>query len=470
MAAGRLLAGSALLLAGLLLAERAQAQASSFGGSEPGPPNIRAATRGKQQGPSTPPGATVWQRANLFGELGGVRERLRDLGIGLDLTERSEALGNVTGGARQGAIYEGITQLVLTVNTETAFGLPGGLLNASALHLHGRGLSANNLGGNLNTASGIEPEVRGTLLYELWYQQGLLGDRLSVRAGQVAVDREYLISTYAKLFLNNTFGWPTLPQTNLPSGGPVFPLPALGAHVRAIPRDDLVLLAGVFNGDPAGPGTQAAQLRNPDGTAFRLRDGVFAIAEAQFGINQGQGATDRPGTYKIGAWYNVARPPTGPASAGRFRTKWSFYGIADQLIWRVPGNKDGGIGVFARVMGGFGEYDLVNFYADAGVTWRGPLPGRDHDTIGLGFGIARVNNTAANLTPSAPAAARGPSVIGRHEGVLELTYHAYLTPWWEVQPDAQYLFNLASGVQDPLQPARRLGDAAVFGLRTTITF
>ena len=389
--------------------------------------------------------------------------------MSLGLTEISEAFGNATGDARQGAIYAGLAQLVLSVDTAKALGLPGGAFNVSALHLQGRGLSADNLGNNLNVASGIEGGLRGTLLYELWYEQTLLNDRLSVRAGQLAVDREYLISTYSKLFLSNTFGWPTLPQLELPSGGPVFPLPAPGVRIRAVPRDDTALLVGVFNGAPAGVGAQAAQLRDSAGAAFRLGDGVFAIAEAQVGINQRGGATDRPGAYKVGAWFSSARPPTGPATGGRFQTTWSVYGVADQLIWRVPGNKDGGVGVFARVMGAFGGNDLVNLYADAGVTWRGPIPGRDHDTAGLAFGIARVNRTAGQVAGDAFRTG-GSSVVGRHEGVVELTYHAYVTPWWEVQPDVQYLYNLTGGVSNPLQPPQRLGEAAVFGLRTTITF
>ena len=39
-----------------------------------------------------------------------------------------------------------------------------------------------------------------------------------------------------------------------------------------------------------------------------------------------------------------------------------------------------------------------------------------------------------------------------------------------MQPTAQYVFNLNGGVPNPQQPAKRLPDAAVLGLRTTVTF
>ena len=54
--------------------------------------------------------------------------------------------------------------------------------------------------------------------------------------------------------------------------------------------------------------------------------------------------------------------------------------------------------------------------------------------------------------------------------MLELTYQAQIAPWWQVQPTAQYVFNLNGGVPNPQQPARRLPDAAVLGVRTTVTF
>ena len=56
------------------------------------------------------------------------------------------------------------------------------------------------------------------------------------------------------------------------------------------------------------------------------------------------------------------------------------------------------------------------------------------------------------------------------EIVIEATYRLQLTPWWQLQPNFQYVINPSAGILDPNRPGRRLGDAAVFGLRTTVTF
>ena len=425
-----------------------------------------------------------WNRANLFGTLGGLRTRLSDRGITFSLTESGEVFGNATGGVRRGVVYEGLTQFGVSLDAEKAFGLTGATFNATGYQIHGRGLSANNLGNNLNTVSSLEAS-RGTLLFELWYEQLLFDKKLAIRVGQLAADQEFMVSQYASLFLNHTFGWSTFPSTDLPSGGPSYPLATPGVRVRYAAMDNLSLLGGVFNGDPAGPGRGLPQDRNPSGTAFRLRDGVFVIAEVQYDINQENGATGLPGTYKFGAWYNSQNfadqrrngsgaslaDPTATIATGRNRRNdYSLYAVGDQLVWRKAGTKDGGAGVFLRVMGAPGDRNLVNFYLDAGVTYKGAIEGRDSDTLGLGVAYARISDTASKLDGDTARFTGGFYPIRRHETVLELTYQAQIAPWWQIQPTAQYVFNPNGGVPNPQNPAKRLGDAAVFGLRTNVAF
>ena len=454
--------------------------------TEPGAAESRQATPGGESAvkPGEQGDTSLWGRANLFGTLGGLRPALAGRGITFGLTESSEVFGNPTGGVRQGVIYEGLTQFGIGIDTEKAFGLVGGTFNATGYQIHGRGLSQNALGNNLNTVSSLEAP-RGTLLFELWYEQVMLDKKLAVRVGQLAADQEFMISQYAGLFTNHTFGWSTLPSTDLPSGGPAYPLATPGVRVKYVPRDDLSLLLGVFNGDSAGPGRGSPQDRDPSGTAFRIRDGVFVIAEAQHGVNQGEGATGLPGTYKVGAYYDSQNfadqrrngsgaslaDPAGIAFTGRNRRgSYGLYAIADQLVFREAGTKDQGAGVFLRLMGAPGDRNLVNFYVDAGVTYKGLIPGRNSDTVGLGFALARISDTAAKLDSDTARFTGGAYPVRRHESVLEVTYQAQVAPWWQVQPTAQYVFNLNGGVPNPQQPAKRMPDAAVLGLRTTVTF
>lgn len=440
--------------------------------------------RQAEPGSETPEaeGEGLFERANLLGDPGGVRGRLEARGITLSLSETGEVLGNPTGGRRRTVVYAGLTRLGLQIDTEKAFGLPGGTFKATGLQIHGRGLSLNGLGGNLHTVSNLEASNRGTLLGELWYEQAVLDGKLTVRAGQLLADQEFLTSQYAGLFINATFGWPTYTANTLPGGGPAYPFGALGVRVRAQPAEGWTVLAGAFNGDPSGPERADGRPGNPSGTAFRLGDGVFAIAEVQYAPAGGDEATGLPGTYKLGGWYHSGRfddprrgangrllsDPLGDGRAVTRRGNWSVYAVADQLVWREAGTKDQGVGVFARVMGGPGDRNLLDFYADAGVTYKGLVPGRVDDTLGVAVAVARFSDAAAKADGDAVFAG-SPRPVRRGETVLELTYQASIAPWWQVQPVAQYIFR-PSGEADPRRPGRRLRDALVLGVRANVTF
>ncbi len=57
-----------------------------------------------------------------------------------------------------------------------------------------------------------------------------------------------------------------------------------------------------------------------------------------------------------------------------------------------------------------------------------------------------------------------------YELAIELTYQANILPGWIIQPDAQYIVHPGGGSPDPANPATRIPNAAVIGLRTTVTF
>ena len=59
--------------------------------------------------------------------------------------------------------------------------------------------------------------------------------------------------------------------------------------------------------------------------------------------------------------------------------------------------------------------------------------------------------------------------MGQDEVDLELTYQIVLAPWWQIQPDVQYIVNPRSATE-PTPPAPRRGNALVLGVRTNIEF
>jgi porin len=434
------------------------------------------------------PFADIMKRQTLLGDMGGLRPWLQQYGATLSITETSEILGNLTGGIRRGFEYDGLTTMTFQLDTARAFGWDGGTFNASALQIHGRNLSVDNLL-SLQTASGIEAE-RTTRLWELWYQQKFWNGDVDVKIGQQSLDQEFMTSTNALLFVNTMFGWPMVPSVDMPGGGPAYPLSAPGIRLRAHIAPPLTFLIGVFNGCPAVNCNGDSQVINNSGTSFPLNGGILGIAEIQYAYPS-TGGMVAPGqsqplarTYRLGVWYDsenfadqrfdyngvsLANPASNGIPLGH-HGDFGFYGVIDQMIWQSEEDSNHSVSLFGRVMGTpQSDRNLVDFALNAGVTLHQPFPGRDDDTLGLGVGYAHVSGRVADLD-------RDMNVFGTFtpiqsgETFVELTYQFQVAPWWQIQPDFQYVFNVGGGEANPYLPMQKIKNEAVIGVRTNITF
>ena len=437
--------------------------------------------------PAPGPLGLSWQGQNLLGDMWGLRPALSKYGVTLSILENVETFGNLTGGAKQGFEANGLTTVTLQMDTQKAFGLNGGLFNVSGLQIWGGELSESNLL-NLQTVTGIEDPV-GIRLWELWYQQKF-GDKLDLKIGEQSLDQEFFVSQSASYFINTVWGWPMLPTADL-LVSPEFPVAGLGIRARAKVTDAVTLLSGVFNGRPIPKNSPNTPASNPHGVSFPLNTGVFAIAELQFTF-PGSGASTKtngegplPGTYKIGAWYdsdsfndlqddNQGVPLASPASNGMPAThhgNYSIYWVADQMIWRSK-DPNRNVNLFVRPMfTTLQGRNLISFSVDGGLNLHEPLPGRDNDVFGLGFGVARVSNSASGFDRQMQFFQ--PSVytpIRSSETFLEATYQIQVLPWWQIQPDLQYVINPGAGIANPNDPTQRIKNELVIGLRTNITF
>jgi porin len=433
--------------------------------------------------PAQAPG--LWQRETLTGDWGGWRSALAENGVALGAEYTGDVLANVSGGIRRGAVYAGRLHLAADLDLGKLAGLAGASIHANAFQIHGRGLSPEFLG-NLLATSNIEAHP-ATRLHTLWFQQNGFDDRLSFRAGQLAADDEFIISDTAMTFINGTFAWLPLAASNLPSGGSGYPLAAPGARIAAMPAEDLTFLTAVFGGDPAGkPGDEDPQLHNNSGTTFSLEGGVLVMAEIQYALNHGADSGGLPGTYKIGGWYhtgafddlrrdNLGLSLADPASSGvaaRHRGNRGIYAVADQMVYREPGGEDRGLSLFMRIGGAPADRNPVDFYLDGGAGYKGPIPGRNADVLGLAVGYAHVSGDLQQRDRDARAFSGVATPVADHEAVVEITYIAQIAPWWTVQPDVQFLFHPGGNVAHPGDPTgiATVSDAVVLGVRTALAF
>ena len=424
-------------------------------------------------------GAAPADSPYLLGDWGGLRSKLHDSGVDFQVQEQSEIWANLTGGLKQGAVYDGLTTASVRFDLDKLVGWSKASFYVSGEQIHGRGPSAN-LAGNLQLVSSLEA-TRDTKLYDLWLEQGLPGDWLSLRVGQEGANDEFMISQYASLFENSSFGFPALTALDLPSGGPNYPLATPFVRVQLQAGDQLRLLGAVYNGDPAPPGAGDPQLRDAGGTAFRLDDHTLWTTEAD--VSTGQGKGELPGTYKLGAWYSTSpfadrrfdtagAPLASPASNGVPATHspgYGVYAIADQMIWRPAKSDDDarGLAVFAEIMAAPGSFNLCDLSIYGGLNWKGMLPARGDDVAGLAVSYVGLSAAAQGYGSDLVAyTGRGQPFAGS-ETVIEATYSYKATGWLTLQPDAQYVLHPNAGM--PVS-GRVLKDTVVVGARATVTF
>src|SRR5262249_17129970 len=191
---------------------------------------------------------------------------------------------------------------------------------------------------SLVTVSSYEA-LPSTRLSELWFEQHLFSDHVTIRVGQLTADTEFLLSSGGSNFLDATWTWATLPTFNLPASGPVYPLSTPGVRVAVKPNDTWTLMLGIYNGDPAGAScTSNPQVCDDDGLEFRLDSPPLLIGEASYKYDQ---TGQLPGTVKIGGWYQLGKlheqvgsgvtVATAPNSLP-IQTDSALYAIVDQLV------------------------------------------------------------------------------------------------------------------------------------------
>ena len=198
----------------------------------------------------------------LFGDWGGWRTELSKRGIDFEFFYAGSGPMNLAGGIERAAIYQGALLMTLDLDSEKLVGYPGGTLHAGSLWLNGQKPFSDRYVGDLNKVNLLD-FANSFRLWELYYQQKLFGDTLTIKAGQLAIDRDFIVPEYynsiASLsFLNQTFFFPTMAfnvydQPFFPAGNHGLastPYGSPGAIVRVDPSRYLYAQVGAYDGNP----------------------------------------------------------------------------------------------------------------------------------------------------------------------------------------------------------------------------
>lgn len=388
------------------------------------------------------------KKSYLTDELCGYGTFLRENGIagGLSTTQIYQlSLHSALSTHRHAGRYAGSYDLEVTFDLEKILRIPGGTFYVSAEGSWSDGLDASSIGSlfGVNADAG---GYRGADVSQAYWEQSLMNGRLQFRIGKldltggfecrgcpVAFDASAYANDETSQFLNAALvNNPTIP----------FPDSGLGAAVFLMPTEYWYLSAGAAD-------AQADVRETGFNTAFHDEDYFFAIFETGAVVDMPSLTGPTPAMYRIGFWYD---PQPKQRHHGRSvkRDDTGFYLSADQMVLKenADPNDSQGLGMFIRY--GLADSDVsdIKCFYSAGVQYKGLVPTRDDDVLGIGFAKGRL--------------VRDAGFAKEHESVLEVYYNVHVMPWVSISPSLQYIWNPGG--------ADGVGNAFVAGIRVQMSF
>lgn len=419
--------------------------------------------------PVTPP------QEHLFGDWGGVRTDLGDLGIDLTVDFTSEFAGNVTGGVKQGATFASQVGLQADMDWQKLAGITG--LSTHLVIVQRSGSSDSQLFGDtlipVQEIYGSGGDVLAHFVYGYAEQQFLDG-RLDFALGRMPVLNDFAASKLYCNFMNNSLcGNPK----ELPGGDKglsSFPDATWGFRARVRPTKETYVQAGVYE---VSQGIYTYPYFRSGWTWDTSMDSGVEVP-VELGYEPQIGPDRLPGHYKVGFGYDTSDLKDfyfdgggAPAllSGAPYRVhrgNTAVWALADQMLVRNgPGADEGIILLGAYVH----ENPNVSAYQDqytAALLDRGFWKARPEDTIGLLFTYQAVSGAlgkeqALDAEFGLPIANQATG-IQTHEAVIELNYDIHVYRGVNFQPEFQYVFRPNA--------QQNIRNAAVLGFKTHINF
>lgn len=373
----------------------------------------------------------LWHRAALTGDWGGLRQRMMDKGLRINVNLTQTYQGNIGGGVKKQALYQGGLRYELDLDTGAAGLWPGG-------QFHVRGETSFGKSDNSNSASLMPvntdalypvPGKDLTCLSEAYYMQfvsswlGFIGGKMSPREANVFAHDE------TTQFMNNAFVYN-------PVQGASVPLDFLAAGVILLPTDWLKISTFVLDSEGSADQTGFE-------TVFERGTTIYQNSEVTVKPFDQVGHQRVSWTWTDKSSVKLRQDPrlilrglvqerlglgAGP-TLNRQGSDWCFMYDFDQYLYTKPGTKDQGFGLFGRFGFSDGEVNPVAQFYSVGLGGKGMIPQRDKDTFGVGFYYLGVSDKLGPLLDRR---------IGDEQGV-EMFYNIEITPWLHITPDIQVI-------------------------------
>ncbi|MEE9359387.1 MAG: carbohydrate porin [Hyphomicrobium sp.] len=395
--------------------------------------------------------ASLWERAQLFGDWRGVRTRLAQRGIIVDLQSTQFYQGITSGGppGKRGEWeYGGVGDAYITIVGDK-FGWKGFLFS---IHAETR------FGDSINPFVGLAPPNHRLLMppedppviavtnYSFIQQ---IGRGWAVSAGQFNMfdlwDQIYHGGKGVDKFMNASLILP------LNFGRPISAVSIPGASILKTKGLEIEGVLAVLDTKDYSTKFGVEDLFDQGATIV----GLWKFFHKIHGL---PGYTSIVGMYNTREFNSI--DPSGiifiPGQGLQFAEvagSWGVTGILSQKLWMDPANPKRNVELFAQLGIADDDPNPINWVGTVGLTASGVIPGREHDGFGVGYFYTGLSDNFKQLL----------NVINlplRDLQGVEVYYKFGLTPWLAVTADLQVV-----------QPSVKALDTDVIaGVRTKVTF
>ncbi len=329
-------------------------------------------------------------------------------GVTVEYIYTGDVFNNMRGGlnTRNATEYVGLLDVALTADLDHYGLAPGGTIFMLAESYHGQGISGQHVG-DFQWVTNIEAGRNNFQMSEFWWERGVLDGRLTFRLGKQDGCAEFGVVDLGGDFIGASYGLvPSTPMTCWPDGG-------MAVTTFLELTDWLNFNAGVFDG--------AADGRTWGFSGTGITFSIFEF-KAQWALLGGR----LPGDAHVGMWYHSSTVENLADANIVYGGNHGLYLGFDQLL--LNENCDAGdaqgLGTFCQFGWAPEDRNEVARYFGTGLVYKGLIPCRDDDIIGLGAATVFFSNLRGS---------------GDRETQIELFYKIPLTPYITIQPDLQYI-------------------------------
>ena len=377
------------------------------------------------------------KQSTMTGDWGGLRTDLEQDGFSFNMSYTGDVQRNTNGLYGIATDYAQSIYFLTNVDLGQIDLDPGGIFHFALSERAGHDIGPEKLGSLFQTTI-FYGQGRVVRLSEISLEQSFFDTFLNVKVGFFPMSgndyKEYIMLPAFADFITSAHHPAAIALDS--SGVDYSPTGHWGGRIRFTPSDDLFVLAGVFQVNP-----DYFEPQNAFQVDFQGDTGVIFPVEVAY---QPSLSSDLPGVYKLGAYYDTSKAPDQLTPAKLDQGREGYYLEMQQMLYSEPANPADGL----TIMGYYASNDLntgplkQNYHV--GLSYRGVFPGRDLDSLSIGWFAADINPRAVEREEIA-----GQPVQSATEGLLELNYAAQVGPWLSVTPAVQYVVNPGSIAAHP---------------------